>query len=116
MYVVHSPNMWCRGRSISERSPSFISSVRLAESMNVSIPATVSSAPRGTDVVPDVNIIIDVAAGSNLASSFQTLSESRKVRLTLSRNFSVLIDPNAATVRPGTCLATVRALFSCRDE
>ena len=59
-YVTHTPKMWCSGKSISERSPGFIGRQAPAHSQKVSSALTVSSAPRGVEVVPDVKTIIEV--------------------------------------------------------
>ena len=71
------------------------------------MPSIVSSAPRGSDVVPLVKTIVETRDVSMLSLSQMLSLEAKSVR-TLSRNRSVFREPKPPVLRPGT-----RARTSC---
>ena len=94
---------------MSEREPGWKPKAVWANSENVRMPRSVSSAPRGLDVVPLVNTIIAVSSSlrggrSNTLSS--PMSSAARARAISS---SALWEPNPPTTRPGSRRSTSRA-------
>ena len=115
-YVVAIPKMWWSGRSMSDLSDGDIGRTDAAHSQNVSIPRIVSSAPRGSDVVPLVNTMADVRSTSTESHDHIVLRPSSMAFLLALRKKSVLREPKLPVIRPGILAATSCDLTENSDE
>ena len=100
---------------MSERSPGFTASAAAYDETNASMPASVSSAPRGSLVVPLVNMIMETREVSTPSAS-QTLACGWRSPRTLSRKRSVLIEPKPPVLRSGQSARTACAFSQWRAE
>ena len=103
--------MWWSGNTISERSPGCIGSEIAVESAKASMPATVSSAPRGSEVVPLVKTIIAVSPSRTRQGRCQmVLKPALIARWPALSTRSVLRVPKPPVLSPGVSAATSCAL------
>ena len=118
-YVEDMPKMWWSGRSISERSPAPIGSAFEPVAANDSIAASVSSAPRGTVVVPLVKTIVATAGEPSAPIRAGPLPSQRANASFVCppcMKMSAASDPNPTRSTPGMRRDTSIAFSPYSDE
>ena len=118
-YVAEIPKKWCSGRSISERSPGPIGSAFDPVAANASIAASVSSAPRGTVVVPLVKTIVATAGEPSArvrAGPFPSQSANASSVCPPCMKMSAASDPNPTRSTSGMRRETSDAFSPYSEE